>query len=108
MRKRMVILVIAWAAFACQVEKTGKDTYKVVAPTPEAKAAGQKAKEQAKAVGEEIKEGAAKAAKTAGGALQRAGEKVESGLTETTATTSTVTTNTGKKTEKHTKTTTRY
>jgi hypothetical protein len=110
MRKQTVILLIALMPFACKVEKTGKDTYKVVAPTPEAKSAGEKAKEQAKAVGEEIKEGAAKAAKTAGGALEKAGEKMksETAATETTATTSTTTTHKGQKTETRTKTTTRY
>jgi hypothetical protein len=43
--------------FACKVEKTGKDTYRVVTPTPEAKAAGERAKVEAQKAGREIKQG---------------------------------------------------
>ena len=47
--KRIIILSALLALFlACKVEKTGQDTYKVVAPTPEAKAAAEKAAEKAK------------------------------------------------------------
>ena len=47
--KRISIIAAALAlAIACKVEKTGNDTYKVVAPTPEAKAAAQKAGEKAR------------------------------------------------------------
>jgi len=44
--KRFVPIGLLTLALACKVEKTGKDTYKVVAPTPAAKAAAQKVKEQ--------------------------------------------------------------
>jgi len=47
--KRTLIVAAALALLvACKVEKTGQDTYKVVAPTPEAKAAAQKAAEKAR------------------------------------------------------------
>ncbi len=86
--KRIVIVALTILALACQVEKTGKDTYKVTAPTPEAKEAAEKAKEQAKVIGneakeqakvigEEAKKGAADAAVKVGGALQKAGEKTK-------------------------------
>jgi hypothetical protein len=86
--KRIVIVALTVLALACQVEKTGQDTYKVTAPTPEAKAAAEKAKdqakvigneakEQAKTIGQEAKQGAADAAVTVGGALQKAGEKTK-------------------------------
>jgi hypothetical protein len=97
--KRMVILALAILPLACKVEKTGQDTYKVVAPTPEAKAAGQKAKEEAKEVGQKIKKGTAEAAVKVGGALTKAGEKVKSETAEATSTT---------KTETHSKSKKRY
>jgi len=75
--KRLILTAIVLVAVACKVEKTGKDTYKVVAPTPEAKAAAEKAKEQAKVVGAEVKEEAGKAAKAAGGAMEKAGKKIQ-------------------------------
>jgi len=75
--KRLLIGSVIILAIACKVEKTGKDTYKVVAPTPEAKAAAEKAKEQVKVIGEEAKKGAADAAVKVGGALQKAGEKTK-------------------------------
>ena len=56
---RLLPIALLTLALACKVEKTGKDTYKVVAPTPEAKAAAQKVKEQtttaAEKLGEELK-----------------------------------------------------
>jgi hypothetical protein len=95
--KHAFILILALAAFGCKVEKTGEDTYKVVTPTPEAKAAAEKAKEQAKVVGQEVKEGAARAAEATGTALQKVGREAQqktttTTTTETTATTSTTTT----------------
>ncbi len=91
---RNFLLALAFLTLACKVEKTGQDTYKVVAPTPQAKAAAEKAKEEAKAVAEKLKQETAKV--------------TEKAKTETTATTSTVQTQTGTKTEKRSKTTTRY
>ncbi|GEM_PF-1943122 len=81
--KRLIIAGIVLALAACKVEKTGQDTYKVVAPTPEAKKAGAEAKAQAKVAGEKLKEEAA-----------RLGEKIktETQHTETTSTTSTTST----------------
>jgi hypothetical protein len=75
--KRLVLAAIVIAALACKVQKTGQDTYKVVAPTPEAKAAAKKAQEKAKVVGAELKEEAGKAAKATGTALENAGKKVQ-------------------------------
>ena len=57
--RRTILVVATIVALACKVEKTGQDTYKVVAPTPEAKAAAEKAKEQAKEAGEKLKAGTA-------------------------------------------------
>ncbi len=106
--KRLLIGSVIILAIACKVEKTGQDTYKVVAPTPEAKAAAEKAKEQAKVLGHEAKKGAADAAVKVGGALQKAGEKTKAEInehtkTETTETTSTVETKTEtrSKTKRH-------
>ena len=84
---RIAILALMVLTLACKVEKTGPDTYKVVAPTPEAKAAAEKAKEQAKVTAEKAKEGAAEAAVKVGGAMQKAGEKVKSEVNEHTQTT---------------------
>lgn len=111
--KSITIVALTILALACKVEKTGQDTYKVVAPTPEAKAAAEKAKDQAKVLGEKAKEGAADAAVKVGGAMKKAGEQAQSKInehtrTETTATTSTVQTGTGTKTETTAKTTTRH
>jgi UDP-N-acetylmuramyl pentapeptide synthase len=103
--KRMVVLALAISLVACKVEKTGQDTYKVVAPTPEAKAAGEKAKEEAKEAGQKIKQGTADAAVKVGGALKKAGEKAK---TETAEATSTVQTETTTKTETRSKTKKRY
>ena len=57
--KRIVPFALLTLALACKVEKTGQDTYKVIAPTPQAKAAAQKVKEQtttaAEKLGDELK-----------------------------------------------------
>ena len=53
--KKLCIALVVLALAACKIEKTGKDTYKVVAPTPQAKKAGEKMKVQAKEAGEKLK-----------------------------------------------------
>lgn len=94
--KRIAIATII-LALACKVEKTGKDTYKVVAPTPQAKAAGEKAKEEAKKLGEKLKEETSKVKENVSKEVSE--HKGTSETTETTATTSTEKTETGTKTE---------
>ena len=99
MSRSMIIALVA-LAFACKVEKTGQDTYKVVAPTPQAKAAAEKVKEQT-----------ATAAQKLGDELKKVGEKAKEkteSRTETTETTSTTQTETGTKTETRSKSKTRY
>jgi hypothetical protein len=96
--KSITIVALTILALACKVEKTGQDTYKVVTPTPEAKAVAKKAEEQAKVLGEKAKQGAADAAVKVGGAMQKAGEKAQSEINETTSTTKT---ETRSKTKKH-------
>ena len=81
--KSITIIAFTILALACKVEKTGQDTYKVVAPTPEAKAAAEKVEAQAKVLGEKAKQGAADAAVKVGGAMQKAGEKAQSEGTKT-------------------------
>lgn len=53
--KKAIVAAVVLALVACKVEKTGQDTYKVVAPTPQAKVAGEKAKVQAKEAVEKLK-----------------------------------------------------
>lgn len=84
--KRLLIVAVVLALGACKVEKTGHDTYKVTAPTPEAKSAGEKAKEQAKDFGQKVEKGAAEAAQSAGAALQKVGQKAEEHMTTRAAT----------------------
>ena len=79
---RIVPIALLTLALACKVEKTGKDTYKVIAPTPEAKAAAQKVKEQTTTAAEKL-----------GDELKKVGEKAR---TET----KTVTTETKEETRK--------
>jgi len=61
---RIAIVALLVLGAACKVEKTGRDTYKVIAPTPQAKAAAAKA--QAKTataiekLGNEVREAGAK------------------------------------------------
>lgn len=93
--KMSLVALCLIALCACKVQKTGPDTYKVVAPTPQAKAAGEKAKVEAARDAQKLKEGAARLAQKVGAELQQAGAKVESHTsTETTETTSTTTTET--------------
>ena len=70
--KKLLIGAIVLVLAACKVEKTGQDTYKVVAPTAQAKAAGEKAKVQAKEVGAKLKKEA-----------EKLGDKVKSETTST-------------------------
>ena len=83
---RIVPIALLTLALACKVEKTGKDTYKVIAPTPAAKAAAQKVKEQTTTAAEKL-----------GDELKKVGEKAK---TET----KTITTETKETTESGTKT----
>ncbi|HEV7922085.1 MAG TPA: hypothetical protein VGR02_14960 [Thermoanaerobaculia bacterium] len=90
--KKSLILAAALLACSCRVEKTGEDTYKVVTPTPEAKAAAEKAREQAKVVGEQVRQSAGRAAVATGTALQKAGRQAQDKTTTVTETTATTTT----------------
>ena len=91
--KQIAVIGLTLALAACKVEKTGQDTYKVVTPTPEAKAAGEQLKKDAAKLGEKVKEGAkeindsqtmkdakadvGKAAQTAGAKLQEKGKEAQ-------------------------------
>lgn len=77
MRRMMVVAAIAALAISCKVQKTGENTYRVVAPTPEAKSAADRAKVQAKEAGQKLKEEARVAARKTGRALQHAGHQLE-------------------------------
>ena len=81
--KRISIIAALVLAIACKVEKTGQDTYKVVAPTPEAKAAAKRAEEKAKEVTHDASVAVAK---------KTEGASSSTSTTETTATTETTTT----------------
>jgi hypothetical protein len=63
---RRIALALVSLALACKVEKTGQDTYKVVAPTPEAKKAAEKVKEQTQTAAEKL-----------GDELKKVGEKAK-------------------------------
>ena len=78
--KRITIIAALALAIACKVEKTGQDTYKVIAPTPEAKAAAQRAAEKAR-----------QTAHDASVAIAKKTETSSTSSTETTATTATTT-----------------
>jgi hypothetical protein len=92
--KKLTIALVLLALAACKVEKTGKDTYKVVAPTPQAKAAGEKAKDDAKEAMGKVRDAVHEATAT---------HSDTSGTTETTSTSSngTTTTTTTTKTSTH-------
>jgi hypothetical protein len=82
----VVALVAAFSLVACKVEKTGDDTYKVEAPTTEAKQAGEDAKKKAKELGEKVQS-----------ATESASDKLRKEIHEHTApseTTSTIATST--------------
>lgn len=92
--KRITLIAVLALAIACKVEKTGQDTYKVVAPTPEAKAAAQKAADKAKEATHDASVAIAK--KTESGTSTSSTE-----TTATTATTTNGTTETTVTTQKH-------
>jgi len=94
---RTLTLALLVLALGCKVEKTGQDTYKVIAPTPRAKAAARKASQQTSTAVQKL-----------GDELKEAGDRLSKSKTETTSTTATVQTETGTKTETRSKTTTRY
>ncbi len=76
MRRMMMIAAIAALAISCEAQKTGENTYRV-APTPQAKAAAERAKVQAKEVGQRLKQDARVAARKTGRALEHAGRQLE-------------------------------
>ena len=71
--RRAFIITLALVLAGCKVQRTGEDTYKVVTPTPEAKAAGQKIKEDAKKLGQDLKKTAHEIGQTEAAAKIRAG-----------------------------------
>jgi hypothetical protein len=75
MRRACIIMTLALVLAGCRVQKTGKDTYKVVTPTPEAKAAGQKITEDAKKLGQNLKKTAHEIGQTEAAAKIRAGAR---------------------------------
>jgi len=85
---KLIIGAIVLALVACKVEKTGKDTYRVVAPTPQAKAAGETAKKDLKEMGAKLKKEAGELGDKAKSATS---DKDKSETTETTTTTKTTT-----------------
>ena len=92
MKRKALTLIAALALMipfaACDVEKTGEDTYQVEAPTDEAEAAaanaeenleaaGAEAAEEARQAGDAIEEGARDAAHATGTALEKAGKEAQ-------------------------------
>lgn len=84
----LFVMALALAAFGCDVEQTGEDTYEVETPTDEAEAAadevGEEFGEAAQATetalenaGEEIQEGTREAGQETGAALEEAGEEMQ-------------------------------
>jgi hypothetical protein len=90
---RTAVLVFALLTLTCKVEKTGQDTYKVVAPTPGAKAAAEKVKEKTETAAQKL-----------GDELKKVGDKAKAKTEEKTETTTTVQSETGTKTETRSKT----
>jgi hypothetical protein len=92
----ITLAIVLLALAACKVEKTGQDTYRVVAPTPQAKAAGEKAKDDAKEAMGKVRDAVHEATAT--------NSSGTSGTTQTTSTSSngTTTTTTTTKTKKKT------
>jgi len=95
--KKLIIAAAVLLLVACKVEKTGKDTYKVVAPTPQAKAAGAEAKKDLQEMGAKLKTEAGKLGDKAKSVTSDKSETTET--SETTSSTDTGTTTT--KTTKH-------
>lgn len=81
LKKWIIPAAIASVAItgACKIEKTGRDTYSVQAPTAEAKAAAQKASAKTEEAGKEINEHARKAAEELKPQFQEAGKKLKEG-----------------------------
>ncbi|HUP65905.1 MAG TPA: hypothetical protein VM557_11575 [Thermoanaerobaculia bacterium] len=92
MKRKALTLIAALALMlpiaACDVEKTGDDTYQVEVPTDEAEAAaarteenleaaGAEVAEEAREAGDAIEEGARDAAHATGTALEKAGKEVQ-------------------------------
>lgn len=86
MKRISIIAAALILALACKVEKTGQDTYKVVAPTAEAKAAAKKTEEKVKQVTHD-----------ASVAIAKKTEGASSSTTETTETTQTTETTSTRK-----------
>jgi hypothetical protein len=97
--KKAIVAAAVLMLVACKIEKTGKDTYKVVAPTPQAKAAGAEAKKDLQEMGAKLKTEAGKLSDKAKSATSEKSETTET--TETTASTDTGTTTTTKTTTHH-------
>ncbi|HUJ12945.1 MAG TPA: hypothetical protein VL284_04060 [Thermoanaerobaculia bacterium] len=61
---RISIVAFLILAAACKIEKTGRDTYKVIAPTPQAKAAAARARAKTataiQKLGSEVRQAGAK------------------------------------------------
>ena len=93
MTRTLAAATLAIFAFACKVEKTGQDTYKVIAPTPAAKAAAEKAKAQTSAAAHKLSD-----------ELKEVGDKAKAKTEEKTETTTTVQSESGTKTETRSKT----
>lgn len=80
MKKLRILIAAAFLIFplaACDVEKTGEDTYQVEAPTDEAEAAADRAAEETREAGQAIEEGARDAGEATGTALEEAGEEIQ-------------------------------
>lgn len=84
MRKNWMVVgaLILLPLGACKVEKTGEDTYKVEAPTPEAKAAGQEAAADVREAGREIKADAKEAGQEIKADAKEAGKDIQAGTRE--------------------------
>lgn len=90
MKRIITTVAIAAIVLSCKVQKVGHDTYKVVAPTPQAKAAAEKLKEKVSVAAQKTET-----------ALQKAGSEIKEKTSQKTETTETT------KTERrHSKTTT--
>jgi hypothetical protein len=90
--KKAIVAAAVLLLVACKVEKTGKDTYYVVAPSPQAKAAGAEAKKDLQEMGAKLKTEAGKLGDKAKSATSDKTETTET--TETTSSTDTGTTTT--------------
>ena len=93
MSRTFASLLLVTFAIACKVEKTGQDTYKVIAPTPAAKAAAEKVKAQTTTAAQKL-----------GDELKKVGDKAKAKTEEKTETTTTVQSEAGTKTETRSKT----